>query len=286
MDEFVAILRARELVKRALITSIPAQIEGYLGAVGDCSLRMEADLAPDEAGYSVKIGAKHFIVVSARDLPERQRFTACHELGHFVLDLPSEHDRGPSWSYSKRPPNEIYCDVFAAELLLPYTLFKPVVDVSVVGFSALDKIANEFQASVTATGSRFAAASDMPCAFVISEGGVVRYVSRSKTLRDAGAWIAPGTALPIGSPSETAPTHPQSESIEVAADTWFSDWKRGGVLLEEARHLARWDQTLTLLCFGDDEIPSNSAAHSDAEEDLGLKELDGHLPWPGKRRRR
>lgn len=201
MDEFTAILRARELVKRSRITSVPARIEAYVEAVGECGLRVDGDLGSDEPGYSTRIGAKHYIVVNGKDLPERRRFTACHELGHIVLDLSSEHDTGPSWSYSKRPANEIYCDVFAAELLLPYTLFKPVADLSLIGLAALDEISGNFQASVTATGSRFAAAVDTPYAFVISEGGAVRYASRSKALRDVCAWIAPGSPLPIGSPS-------------------------------------------------------------------------------------
>jgi hypothetical protein len=52
--------------------------------------------------------------------------------------------------------------------------------------------------------------------------------------------------------------------------------------------LSRWDQTLTLLWFEDEEIPAtrNSKATCDEEEDQGLPELDGVLPWPGKKRRR
>ena len=42
---------------------------------------------------------------------------------------------------------------------------------------------------------------------------------------------------------------------EIDADIWFSDWERGGTLLEEARHFAPWDQTLTLLWFKDGEVP-------------------------------
>ena len=72
---------------------------------------------------------------------------------------------------------------------------------------------------------------------------------------------------------------------EIAADMWFNDWKRGGILLEEARHLKHWDQTLTLLWFEDEELPHESSTNDD-EEEMGLKELDGVLPWPGKRRRR
>jgi Zn-dependent peptidase ImmA (M78 family) len=280
VDEFAAVLRARELVKRAKIKSIPATIEAYMEALGNCNLQVDGDLSSDEPGYSALVAGKNIIVVNGKDRVERQRFTACHELGHIVLDLPSDHTGNPLWSYAKRPANEIYCDVFAAELLLPYPLFKPVADESIIGFAALEEIAEDFQASVTATGSRFAAVVDTPCAFVLSERGAVKYTSRSKTLREAGAWIAPGMAIPAGSPSKAAQAN--GDPIEVEADLWFSDCRRGGVMLEQARYLPRWDQTITLLWFDDEEIPQ--LQEKGTEEDMGLKELDGVLPWPGKKR--
>ena len=285
MDEFGAILRARELVARLKLTSIPARIEDYLEEVG-CHLKVDSSLSPNEPGYSVKIGGTNCIVVNGNDIPERQRFTACHELGHIVLDLPSEHEDSPLWSYSKRPPNEVNCDVFAAELLLPYLIFKPLADSEAIGFAALDDLAEKFEASVTATGSRFAAAVDAPCAFVLSERGRVRYASRSKALREAGAYIPPGIELPRGSLSETIRNGRSADGPhEVAADIWLSDWKRGGLLLEEARQMSQWDQTLTMLWFDDEEVPVESN-RGEYEEESGLKELDGNLPWPGKSRRR
>ena len=129
---------------------------------------------------------------------------------------------------------------------------------------------------------------DAPCAFVLSENGVVRYASRSKTLRDAGGWIPPRMEVPPETLSaglragsmETAPD-------EVAADVWFSDWRRGGMVLEQARFLKPWDQTLTLLWFEDEEVPTLTRDTSDTkDEEPLLRELDGILPWPGKRRRR
>lgn len=278
-------MRARELVGRVNPTKIPVLLESYLADVG-CILRVDFDLSADEPGFSVNIGGKEHIVVNGRDSAERQRFTTCHELGHVVLKLPSQHAESPLWSYSKRPPNEIYCDVFAAELLLPYRLFKPLADDAPIGFAALDDLAESFSASVMATGSRFAAAVDVPCAFVISQERVVRYASRSKSLRDAAAWIAPGTGLPPGSVSTKAKADVGIESGEIPADQWFADWRRGGTLLEEARYLPRWKQTLTLLWFDDDEIPALDGDDQDSDEEQGLKELDGTLPWPGRKKRR
>ncbi len=67
---------------------------------------------------------------------------------------------------------------------------------------------------------------------------------------------------------------------------WLSDWDRSGMLLEEARHLKQWDQTLTLLWFEDEEIVPVKRETREEPEELGLKELDGVLPWPGKKRRK
>ena len=70
-------------------------------------------------------------------------------------------------------------------------------------------------------------------------------------------------------------------------DEWFDDWKRGGVLQEDARYFPRWNQTLALLWF-DDRVPSSSSNYvdDDDDEEPALRPLDGVLPWPGKSRRR
>lgn len=286
MDELGAVLKARELVNKVNPTAIPVPVESYVKQV-EAVLRPQTDLGPDEPGWSFNNNGKHYICVNANDRPERQRFTVCHELAHIVLGLPSDHQALPWWSYAKRPPAEIWCDVFAAELLLPYRLFKPEAEKALIGLAAVDDFAGRFCASNTATGSRFAAVLSTPCAFVLSEQGKVRYASRSIALREANAWITPRVDLPNGSLSAKIRGGETCEGPEeIDADIWFSDWERGGVLLEEARHLVRWDQTLTLLWFEDEEVPPPKFREHEEEEDSLLEELDGNLRWPSKKRRR
>ena len=110
----------------------------------------------------------------------RQRFSVCHEVAHVVLGIASDHTT-PSWSYSRRPPGEVACDVFAAELLLPYQLFKPRVDSSEMSIAAIGSLADEFDASLISTGSRFATFSRELSAFVVSEGGKIRRVRAVKS---------------------------------------------------------------------------------------------------------
>jgi hypothetical protein len=187
---------------------------------------------------------------------------------------------------------EILCDVFASELLLPYGLFQPEAETSTIGLSSIDDLAGRFQASVTATGSRYAAVVSAPVVFVLSELGKVRYASRSKPLREAPAWIPPRLDLPEGSLSKKVWAGSSTNSRDtVDADIWFSDWERGGTLSEEVRHLAQWNQTLTLLWFEDEQVPGRKfrdeqgkiREEEESEDDALLRELDGQLRW---RRRR
>lgn len=287
MDELSVVLKARELINKVNPTVIPVPIKAYVEQAG-AVLRVQDDLEANEPGFSFENNGKYFICVNKKDSDERQRFTACHELAHIVLGLPSDHKEMPWWSYAKRSLNEIFCDVFAAELLLPYKLFKPLVEKTDISLAAIDDLAERFGASNMATGSRFATVIKAPCAFVLSEQGKVRYASRSTALREVKAWIPPGSVLPTGSVAERIRAGGNSDGPEgTAADLWFSDWDRGGDLLEDARHLAKWDQTVALLWFEDEEVPPLKQQSRDwEEEETGLPELDGTLPWPGKKRRK
>lgn len=293
MDEFSVVMEARRLVRMVNPTAIPAPVEAYVERVG-AVLSVDMSLEDNEPGWSFENekNGKKYICVNGKDSPERRRFTVCHELAHLILGLPSEHREVPSSSYVKRSQPEIFCDIFAAELLLPFGLFKPLADKAEIGLASIDALASRFEASTMATGSRFAAVLKAPCAFVLSEKGQVRYASRSTVLRDASAWVAPRIELPASSLSAKLRGGLECDSQEaIEADEWFQHWERGGMLLEEARHLDRFDQTLTLLWFEDEEVPppkrgTGRDSEIEEDEDVLLKELDGVLPWPGKKKRR
>ena len=71
-----------------------------------------------------------------------------------MLELPSNHSHGPDWSYARRPLNEVCCDVFAAELLLPYKLFTAEASGRPLNFMSVDLLRIAFLASREATASR------------------------------------------------------------------------------------------------------------------------------------
>jgi hypothetical protein len=164
-----------------------------------------------------------------------------------------------------------------------------LVEESELGFAAIEGLSEQFVASLAATGSRFAVVCDRPCAFVLMHNGTIRYASFSKSLRESRGWIRPGQKAPEASLAAQLMRSARAEGpIEIAADEWLEDWKRGGALLEDARHFPRWNQTLSLLWFEDEQVPSSSShcVQDDEDEEPALRPLDGVLPWPGKSRRR
>ena len=177
--------------------------------------------------------------------------------------------------------------MFAAELLMPYELFKASIVDSEPSEALIAQLASDFKTSFPAAGSRFATITHLPCAFVTIDRGVIRHASRSVTLRKANAWIAPKSPVPAGSVAHSLREDGVHQIVtrELAQDIWFSDWKKGCDLWEMSRHYAKFDQTISMLWFDEEELPELSTVGHQfiTYEKDGLDELTGELPWKRKR---
>jgi Zn-dependent peptidase ImmA (M78 family) len=281
--------RARAFIAPLDLRDIRNNLSVYLRAA-NAILRKE-ELANGESGTTLtRPDGKHVITVNERESEERQRFTICHEIAHVILGLGSSHEGVPSWSYAKRHPNEIACDWFAAELLMPYKQWLAAVPKGEPSLSVIDHMAGEFRCSYPAAASRYASLATMPCAFVTMERATVRYAARSTALRRARAWIPPRTPIPQGSVAHRlhAAGESQIDTATVAQDIWFQDWESGLDMKEMSRHYRSSDTTTSLLWFEEGDLPEREVDRFGrrVEEDEGLTELTGELPWPGKRGRR
>lgn len=69
------------------------------------------------AGALVQIEGRWYVVTDSRQAAGRQRFTAAHELKHFLADRPQIHVFPPRASADTQIERE--ADVFARELLMP-----------------------------------------------------------------------------------------------------------------------------------------------------------------------
>lgn len=285
MEEIVAITEARGLLKRLRIDTIPIDVQAIAKHLG-FHIKESQTMRSDEAGQLITIGGQRNIVVNGNDARFRRRFTVLHEIAHGVLGLPSVHGAAVSVSqlerYSSRPREEVLCDVFAAECLVPWILLLPMTQELPFDAETIVDLSRKFQASKSCVASRFAQASRDMHAYVLSENGVVRYVASSLMLRERGYWITIGSKLPESSATALA-RRSANEFANASLDgtVWSSsDYANRVCCDEDAIVMNNWDQALSLLSI--EEVRRGGLAsqwQDEAEREL-LPELTGKLPWP------
>lgn len=288
IDELAVRAAARQFMGGLDLSGIDKDLSVY-------TKKVNAKLSAEEmveSGYTLtRWDGKSSIVVNELERRERQRFTICHEVGHLVLGLESNHIGTPPWSYAKRDENEISCDIFASELLMPFEAFKRDVDMEEPSFDLVERLRSKYVVSFAACASRFAAVTDYPCAFVFMNSTVVRYASRSKALRDLNAWIEMKAPIPPGSLAKRLIEEGEwsGEDSSISQDVWFRDWPQGYDLVELTKHYPNYDETFSLVWFeqdsGPDEPVKNWSGVPQQEDDGGLKELDGTLSFSKRIRR-
>ena len=289
MDEAEVQLRARAFISSIDTTNIRNDLSVYVKAV-NAKVLME-ELGEGESGTTfTRPDGKHVITINSREIEERQRFTVCHEIAHIILGVPSNHQEVTPWSFAKRDLNEVMCDIFAAELLMPYKQWKEKVPNEEPSAEIIEWMASEFRSSFPATASRYATLAEIPCALVTMERGSVRYAARSMPLRRVNAWIPPRSTIPDGSIANRLRQEGRSqlETGEVAQDIWFEDWENGLDMWEMGRHYKSSDTTISLLWFDNEDLPvvETDRFGKRLVDNGGLAELTGELPWPGRSKRR
>lgn len=145
-------------------------------------------------GYATHIKSKGF-----------QRFSIAHELGHFFLAGHPEHVfKGGKLMHESHAgfgsgdQIELEADHFAAGLLMPSHLFKAEAGKYSDGFTAIEKLAERCEASLTASAIRYAELTDAAVAVVISTGPTVNYCFTSSAMRSIRGYKHPlkGSLLP------------------------------------------------------------------------------------------
>jgi Zn-dependent peptidase ImmA (M78 family) len=295
ITEATAIVRARAFVRNCGIDAVPVDLDKMLGAA-NAELRVSKRLASGQAGKTMFAQGRHVIIVNGNDTAERQRFTVLHEIAHIVLDLPSNHGDSLTsdalYSYSRRPPEEVICDTFASECLIPHEFLLRDLAEGTAEFEFVETLADRYQASLPCTASRLAVNAPFACAYVLSQDGYVRFATYSSSLRATHFRVAAGIALPKNSVTLRCLEGSLDRGSDVVPGyLWTSTDPFADVdLREEACILRTWKQGLTLISLDGgeavDEVVRAGRQHNDEEDEPLLRELDGNLPWPSGKRRR
>jgi hypothetical protein len=193
------------------------------------------------------------ITVNKRASPERQRFSICHELGHWIyhrkrmLLCPAEEIERPS---ADSISLERVADRFASELLMPSYLFVPISQsLGRPSMHVVRKLSEIFNTSQTATAIRLVELSQLPLLLVDHGKNGRRWYARSPTV--SKDWIPNGDLSPESSAFTMifgrAPNSMPPRTV--SALNWFvrHDASRFEIIEESVRIAV--SEVLTLLAF-------------------------------------
>lgn len=133
----------------------------------------------------------------------RTRFSFAHELGHYFIERHRAYLIRGGTSHGSR--SEFFSDItiereadaFAAGLLMPMRLMRPVVNTGELSFQQVKEIANTFKTSLVSTMIRSVQLSDFPCAVVGIQDASIAWSFLSLSLKEAGCYrLERGSPLP------------------------------------------------------------------------------------------
>ena len=212
-----------------------------------------------------------------------QRFSIAHELGHFFVDghvdhipFDGEYHRSRA-GFVSDDPYEREADYFAAGLLMPTTLVRPVICREPDGLSAIESIQKRTRASLTASAIRYADLAEIATAIVVSRAGKVDYCFMSDAFKSLKGiqWPRKGTPVPSRTPTASLIKKPDSQrrAARDVDETDIMEWFDGGQTVraqEEVVDLGSYDRVLTVLtCPG---LLDDGFMDEDDDSDEALEE--------------
>ena len=200
-------------------------------------------------------GDRAIITVDCRAQRPRQRFSAGHELGHWMLDRGkvgfacAESVLNSEWTAdnAERRANE-----YAADCLLPEFMFVPRARNKEITFDTVDALAHQFVTSMTAAAIRLVQHGSFPAMIICSEGGRRKWFIRGPDV--------PEVLWPRERPEDdtlaSSLTHGElsvKRPVEVYADSWIDHRDANRYSLVEDSIKIGSDQVLTLLWWRDEQ---------------------------------
>jgi Zn-dependent peptidase ImmA (M78 family) len=272
-------------MSKAVAYKAPAAVLQELGVTEASELNIEAIaqycgatiLYEPLSGCAARIlGAadRAIITIDSQSTRERQRFSAGHELGHWmhdrhrvafgctVADLRNRDTDNP-----ERRANR-----YAADLLLPRTMFKTHARSVAPTFECIRQLAKIFTMSMTATAIRFVEIGDWPAMIIASNGTGRKWFVSSDTV--------PRKLWPRSMPGENTMAarlmqgygRGSESPVEVDADEWIEGPDAGRFSLREDSILVKAGEVLSLLWWQNE---AHLGATGDDED--ALDELSGEL---------
>lgn len=162
----------------------------------------------------------------------RTRFSLAHELGHFFIEAHHEYLRSGGKSHPSRSEFvastllEREADCFAAHLLMPDRLVKPIVNQAPLSAELIIDVADTFECSRVSAALRALECSHFPGAVAAIRNGQIAWIRTSEPLITSGVY--PGErGAPRSAGAQAAWNEFEAGSILIAERAgWARDWFR------------------------------------------------------------
>lgn len=198
------------------------------------------------------LGDKGIISVVPGGMFQRERFSIAHELGHWA------HHRGETIAcrstdigkFSKTNELERDADVYAANLLMPLSIFKRVCrDHRRLDLKAVKAVAGDFNTSLTATLIRMIDTGNYPTAIMINHGSGGR--KWHKLAEGIPGYWKPKDLLDADSFAFELLHNPTSRDEgfprKIGADAWFDNWAAEKYTITEQSFRIPGEGVITIL---------------------------------------
>lgn len=251
----------------------------------DIVVQAKPDTHDGVSGMLVKVGDT-FGILYATYVPSTgfHRYSIAHELGHYFLagHLDQVLKNGSHASYAgyvSGDPFELEADAFASGLLMPSGPMKKICRTRDAGIEVVERAAEIFETSLTATAIRYAEVTDDAVAVIVSTGPTIDYCFMSEAMKSLPKieWPKKGMPVPISTATKAFNANVsrvaagERDESEIDVRIWLGGSKRETVS-EQIIGLGRYRKTLTVLAsnsIGEGEV-------SDEEEEDRL--LDSWTP--------
>lgn len=255
---------AAMLLKDLQISSLPVD---PFKIAKDLRIEVKEVNAESFDGFYINVRGKNLININ-QNISNRGRkhFTLAHEIGHHSIPTHT----GNSYQCTPNPFKnkaivEVEADQFAAEILLPTGLLKPMLHTYKPDFESIAELAEDCGTSLTATAIKFARNTEDCCALIATTQNRIQWFQKSAGFPywiNQGAQVAPGTLTAAYSLKGVAQ---EAESQKIHASYWFSG--RGidnsTTLYESCVPMPDYGVVLTLLWFAESPFDMEVAEKDD-----------------------
>jgi hypothetical protein len=214
----------------------------------------------------IGFGDRAIITVNSNSILTRQRFSAGHELGHWMQDrgrsafgcLDSQFDS--EWTANNA---ETRANRFASDLLLPVDMFVPRAKGRPMTRDTVADLAAVFRMSQTATAIRLVNCGSFPAMLIYYAQGQRSWFLRSSNDIPSSLWPHERPDPRSLASSLLADKSTTSKMGDVRADRWFERDNAEKYYIRESCFRTNTDSVLVLLWWNDEQQLIDIAEHDE-----------------------